>query len=84
MYHAVALLLSHDELICAGLAHAAEVEPRLELCQALEHVRQQEVEQAPQLAEVVLQGSACSHHALSNSVLLLRQHLTISPDSPKI
>lgn len=37
----------------------AEVEPRLEVFQRGEHLRQQEVEQAPQLGEVVLQRGAC-------------------------
>lgn len=79
MYHAVALLLSHDELICTGLANTTEVEPGLKVCQALEYVWQQEIEQAPQLTQVVLQRRACSNHAPSSfNLLLVRPHMTTS------
>ena len=58
--HLVLLLLHHDLGIAGLLAHSAEVKPGLELLKALEDVWQQEVEQTPQLAQVVLQGRACN------------------------
>lgn len=59
-HHAVPLLLRQDVLVAAGLADAAEVEPGLEVGQRVEDVRQQEVEQAPQLAQIVLQRRPCA------------------------
>lgn len=56
--HLVPLLCCHNALVCRLAAHCAEVKPALEVCQAGEDVWQQEVEQAPQFTQVVLQGGA--------------------------
>lgn len=45
-------------LVAAALAHVLEVEPTLKVAQAAEDVGHQEVEQGPQLSQVVLQGGA--------------------------
>ena len=49
-------------------AHPAEVEPGLKEAQVLEELREQEVEQTPELAQVVLQGCACIQPADDLSV----------------
>jgi hypothetical protein len=58
--HVVALLCRQDLLVRRLAADCrAEVEPGLEVGQAAKDVGQQEVEQTPQLAQVVLQRRAC-------------------------
>lgn len=59
----VLLLLSCDGLAAASLRDSAEVEPALKGAHAGEDLWQQEVEQAPQLAQVVLQRGACARQA---------------------
>lgn len=72
--HLVALLLRNDGRVAAGLPDAAKVEPRLEVVDIGEHLWQQEVEQAPQLPQVVLQRRACTSRATSQCVLRHTRH----------
>lgn len=58
--HPVLLLLGDDGGIGALLPQLPEVKPPLEVLQPAEHVRHQEVQQAPQLPQVVLQRRACA------------------------
>lgn len=72
-------LLHHLGLLL--LASITQAEPLLELLCAAEHLRQQEVEQGPQLVQVVLQGGTGdeqaivgaehAHHAGKHGVLVL-------------
>lgn len=54
------LLLCKDLSIARLLPYSTEVEPGLKVGQISEYVGQQEVEQTPQLTQVVLQGRACA------------------------
>ncbi len=54
------LLLCKDLSIARFLPYSTEVEPGLKVGQVSEDVRQQEVEQTPQLTQIVLQGRACT------------------------
>ncbi len=49
---------AQPHLVAAALAHVLEVKPALKVAQAAEDVGHQEVEQGPQLRQVVLQGGA--------------------------
>ena len=66
----IALLLGSNLLVPRSLAYRAEVEPGLEVGQIVEHVWQQEVQQTPQLAQVVLQGGACKQSGWFESLSL--------------
>ena len=59
----VALLLREQGLVGALLAYLAEVEPRLKVREAAEHIREDEVEERPELRQVVLQGRPCTREA---------------------
>ena len=58
-HHPAALLLGGDLLVPALLADRGKVKPRLKVGERPENVGQKEVEQRPQLGQVVLQGGAC-------------------------
>jgi hypothetical protein len=53
------LLLCKDLSIARFLPYSTEVKPGLKVGQVSKNVRQQEVEQTPQLTQIVLQGRAC-------------------------
>jgi len=54
------MLLLCKYLSIARFLHSTEVKPGLKVGQVSKNVRQQEVEQTPQLTQVVLQGRACT------------------------
>jgi hypothetical protein len=54
------LLLCKDLSIARFLPYSTEVKPGLKVGQVSKNVGQQEVEQTPQLTQVVLQGRACT------------------------
>ena len=63
-HHIVALLHGHNSPVLSIVAHSSEVKPALKVSQVLEDVRQQEVQQGPQLAQVVLQGCPCTQSVI--------------------
>lgn len=61
-HHSAALLIEGPALVLVLLAHIPKVKPALKVGQIAEHLRQQEVQQAPQLAQIVLQRRTCTSH----------------------
>ena len=76
-HHAAALLLRKDTLAHARLAHPAEVEPELKVNHARKQVGHEEVEQAPQLAQIVLQWRPCVTKRRIPAVLTLQNNIRL-------
>jgi hypothetical protein len=66
----VPLLLQNDFFVSTLLAHRTEIKPALKLGGGVEDVGQKKVQQAPQLAQVVLQRRSCNRSLHVNTVSL--------------
>jgi hypothetical protein len=64
------LLIQVDRLLLASLLADGYRKPLLEVVTAVEDLRQQKVEQGPQLSQVILQRSSSQQQAMSAVVLL--------------
>lgn len=74
----VVLLLCKDLSIARLLSNTTEVKPGLKTFQVSEDVWQQEVEQTPQLTQVVLQRCACTRLIMKVSA----KHITMKNKLP--